>query len=75
MFAYIPFVILGSIVYRVLVYSPERVSTRDKQTQTEPWCGMNILDLMDVETDSSSSWECEINSSNSSCTENTKKNV
>ena len=43
------------------------VEKRDKQTQTEPWCGMNVIDLMDIETDTSDTWEgFEYNSSNCS---------
>ena len=76
MIAYLPFVLFGTFVYRTFIYSPTRVSTRDKGTQTEPWCGMNILDLMDVSSDTTSSWEYEVeNSSDCSSRETDKKNV
>ena len=54
MFAYLPLVIVGTFVYRVFIYKPVHVETHDKTTQTEPWCGVNVIDLMEIETDCTS---------------------
>ena len=60
MLSYLTLVMFGGFLYRMYC----GVEKRDKQTQTEPWCGMNVIDLMDIETDTSDTWEgFEYNSS------------
>ena len=57
MLSYIPVVLLGAIgVYRYFFSSV--VKTYEKSTQTEPWTGLAVLDLMS-ESDTSSTMSYE----------------
>ena len=58
MLSYIPVVLLGAIgVYRYFFSSV--VKTYEKSTQTETWTGLAVLDLMQTESDTSSTMSCE----------------
>ena len=72
MLTYIPLVVLGVFVFRWFTKTPEK---QDKETQTHPWTGLQVLDLMEFETDSSDTWEGYFNSDCSSGQLEDKKDV
>ena len=71
MLTYIPLVILGAIAYRWF----SKPKKQDKETQTYPWTGLQVLDLMEIETDSSEVFEEYFNSDCSSREFEDKKDV